>query len=378
MLRMLKVSSFLCCVLAVTSITGAQEPDREQKERVLVEEIKMNVSALTVGGHFVSDLKKEDLVMIENGRLQHANAVRRLPANVLIMLDTGGTMRGNLSATLSAAKVLIGSLSEDDNAAVFQIADKPQMIADWTADKATAAEMVQMKLAFGRRTGLHRALREARGLFPVNRSENRHLVLITAGIDSFNDDKAKKEAMLDLLSTDINVHVISYTHMQKGTVPRKREIVAQGEWKPQRLPEEIVASLPDPKRPEHPDEDREITPREIAKMPRLGGVSLDFERLMNARKRSKELDSAESFLETVTADTNGLFLLPETVDEMNEKASALAAVIDSQWVIAYTPKNTLADAPPGEVRNIEITSKRPGVQVQARRKLIVKDSPLRP
>ena len=332
----------------------------------------MSVSALTAGGHLVPDLKKEDLVIMDNGRLEQANAVRRVPANVLLMLDTGGTMRGNLSATLSAANALIGSLAEGDSIAVFQLSDKPHMIVDWTRDKAAAAEMIQKKLTFGRRTGLYRAMSEARGYFSEHRGENRHLVLITAGIDSFNDETAKKAAMAELLSTDINVNVISYTQMQKGTVPRKREVIAQGEWKPKRLPEEIVQTLPDPKRPEHPEDEREVTPREIAKIPRLAGVSLDFERLTNARKRSRELDAAETFLDAVSTDTNGLFLLPETSDEMDEKAAALAALIDSQWVIAYTPKNTLSDAPPGEVRNIEVSSKRPGVQVQARRKLILK------
>ena len=361
-----------CCVLVSTSLSVAQEPGVERDEKVLVEEIRLNISAFSTGGHLVLDLKKEDLVIIENGRLQHANIVRRVPANVLIMLDTGGTMRGNLSATRSAAKTLIGSLSDGDSVAVFQISDKPQMIVDWTEDKAAAAEMVGRQLAFGRRTGLYRALNGARGYFPEQKKENRHLVLITAGIDSFNDEKAKKDALSDLLSTDINVHVISYTHMQKGTVSQQKEILREGEWKPRRLPEEIVETLPGPKRPDLPPEERDVGQREMAKMPRLAGVTLDFERLMNARKSSKELDSAEAFLESVSTDTNGLFLLPETPGEMDEKAAALAVVIDSNWVIAYTPKNALGDAPPGEVRNIEVSSKRSGVHIQASRKLIVK------
>ncbi len=374
MLTKLKVLFCLACTLVFVPPIRAQDPTQIGDEKVLIEEIKMNVSALTSSGHFVTDLANQDLVIMEDGRLQLANTVRRVPANVLIMLDTGGTMRGNLSATISAAKTLIGSLVEGDLIAVYQLGDKSQMIADWSPNKAAAAESVQKNLAFGRRTALYRALGDAAGYFPKDRNENRHLVLITAGLDSFNDESIKQAAMSKLLSTDINVHVISYTQMQKGPVTRQKQIFNEGEWKPKRFPAEIVETLPDPKRPGVPDKEREITQREIAKMPRLGGVSLDIERLTKARKRSKELESAEVFLEAMSVDTNGLFLLPGTVDEMNENAAALAGVIDSQWVVAYSPKLSLAGSVPGEVRNIEISSKRLGVQIQAHRKLIVKNA----
>jgi VWFA-related protein len=362
----------MCCLVVLSFMASAQGT-----EKVLVEEVKINVSALSADGHFVPDLRKEDLVISENGRLQQANVVRRMPANVLIMLDTGGTMMGNLSESLSAAQTLIASLGEGDGVAVFQIGDKPKVISDWTIDKAAASESIRKKLTFGRRTALYLALREARGFFPAQRVENRHLVLITAGIDSFNDDAARKAAIADLLSTDINVHVISYTHIEKGSVSQQKEVFRPGQWKPKRLPEEIVETLPDPKRPGAREADREVTPRDMAKIPRLSGVSLDLDRLANARKRSKELDSAETFLESLALDTNGIFLMPEAVDEMNAKSAALAEVIDSQWVVSYTPKIAFAEAPRGDVRNLEVTSRRAGVQVNARRKLIanVVDNP---
>lgn len=365
MLRKLLPLICLCCVCCLSLVTRAQEP-----EKVLVEEIKMNVSALTTDGRFVQDLKINDLVINEDGRLHQPNAVSRLPAKVLIMLDTGGTLKGNVNDTLSAAVTLIGSLGEGDTVSIFQISDTPQLLVDWTVDKAAAAETIRKKLSFGRRSGIYRALGEARAIFQKVPAENRHLVLITAGIDSFND-KSRGSALSDLLSTDINVHVISYTRLQKASVSRQKEVFNQGEWKPRRLPEEIADTLPDPKRP-GPEDEREVTPREIAKMPRLGSVSVDIERTINARNRSKDLDTAESRLQELSADTNGVYLLPGSADEMDEKAAALAAIIGSQWVIAYTPKRPLRDAQPDEVRNVEVTSRRSGLMVQARRKLIVR------
>ena len=73
-------------------------------------------------------------------------------------------------------------------------------------------------------------------------------------------------------------------------------------------------------------------------------------------------------------DTSGQFVLPETPDEMIAKTSLVASVIDSNYVITYTPKRPLSEAKPGEVRNIEVSSKRPGLRVQSRRKLIVENA----
>ena len=369
MSNFLKLLSFAGFIFLSLSTAQAQVPDSEKPEKVLVEEVKVNVSALTAAGRFVTDLQKEDLVIMENGRLQHANTVRRVPADVLFLLDTGGTVRGDLSGTLAAARAMLNSLAEEDRVAVYQVGDRLQLIAPWTADKTAAIRSVQNKLAFGRRSALYKAVRDAGSNFAPDRSENRHIVLITAGIDSFNDEAVRNAAISALRATDINVHVISYANVEKASLAGQKEIFKESEWKPRRLPEEVADTLPDPKRPV-PEKEREITPREIAKMPRLGAVSLDIERLMSARKRSKELDAVESFLDGITSDTNGLFLLPETTGEMAEKAVALAAFIDSQWVVAYTPKNTLGDAPPDDIRSVEVTSKRSGVHVQARRKLI--------
>ena len=109
----------------------------------------------------------------------------------------------------------------------------------------------------------------------------------------------------------------------------------------------------------------------MAKMPRLGGVTLDRERIKRANDDLSELETDELFLTTISENTGGEILLPETFDEAIEKTTLLAQIIDSQYVITYAPKRLLRDSPKGEVRLIEVSSKRNGLQVEAHRKLIV-------
>ena len=86
---------------------------RRQSEQ-LAEEIKLNVIAFDEDGNFVSDVTEDDLVITENNVLHQARSVRRIPANVLIVMDTGGEMRQlkSLEQTRKAARGIVAALQE--------------------------------------------------------------------------------------------------------------------------------------------------------------------------------------------------------------------------------------------------------------------------
>ena len=79
--------------LLLTSLPAAAQPppgiDNDAPETVFTEEIKLNVSAFDLAGEFVSKVAKDDIVIVEDGRLHQPISIRRIPANVLIVLDTG-------------------------------------------------------------------------------------------------------------------------------------------------------------------------------------------------------------------------------------------------------------------------------------------------
>ncbi len=156
---MLKIKNYLliiCLFSALGIVSFAQNPVQtpipEETEKVLTEEIRLNVAAFDMKGQFVSDLKTEDLVIVEDGRLQQPSSARRVPASVLIVLDTGGEMRSILSVTREAAKSLVKSLQSGVGISVFQFGDKVEMLSDWTTDKAQIFDVLDKKLTFGRRS----------------------------------------------------------------------------------------------------------------------------------------------------------------------------------------------------------------------------------
>lgn len=349
---------FVFAVFASAQKPAATPPD-EDTERVFTEEIKLNVNAFDPDGNFVADVKKEDLVIMEDGRIHQASSVRRVPANVLIVMDTGGEMRAakSFSQTRDTARGLINALHSEDSVAIMQYNDKVEILAEWT-NKAEALKILSGKANFGRRSVFFKALETATRFLQKTPVDNRHLVLITDGTDSLNDLTEKEAAMRTLLTTDINVHVISYTQMELLDIaPRAKGISIVPP--PKALPDEVAATMPPG----------------IRDMNRARGVGItintDREFLKKMRERKKSLADGEKYLASLARDTNGEFILPASNEEMIEKTALVARFIDSSYVVTYAPKHALSESPNGETRNIEVTSKRADLQIEARRKLIV-------
>ncbi|CAN5202188.1 hypothetical protein BH20ACI1_BH20ACI1_32220 [soil metagenome] len=343
----------------VQAQTPTPTPD-EETEKIFTEEIKLNVFATDIDGKFVSDVKKEDLIITEDGRIHQASSLKRVPANILIVLDTGGEMRQvkGFKQTVDTAKGLITSLQPEDSVAIMQYNDKVDIIAEWT-NKEEALTLLKSKANFGRRSVFLDALETATKFLQKSALDNRHLVLITDGTDSFNKLSERDAAMKNLLSTDINVHVISYTMLERADIEPRTKGVSNSP-PPKAMPDEIAAQMP---------------PGIIAmnRGSRILTINTDKAFLRKMRQRKQDLIDSEKYLATLAKDTNGEIFLPESKEEMLDKTALVAQIIDSSYVITYTPKRPLIDSPAGEIRDIQVTSRRPNLSVQAHRKLIIKN-----
>lgn len=359
--------SAVACVLSANAQSGRVQatptptPTSRDEEtvRVVTEEIKLNVLAFDENGNFFQDVKERDLVITENNVLHQPASVRRVPANVLIVMDTGGEMRvvKNLDYTRKAAFAVVNSLRPDDTVAVMQYSDKPQIVAEWTNDKTQIIDAIK-RTTFGRRSMFVDALKLATDFLLKNPLDNRHLVLITDGTDSLGRSSAKFDAFQRLLGTDVSVHVISYTAMETTDIePRTKG--TSNTPPPKAMPDEVINQLPN---------DVKIA----ATRPKIGPtINMDRAMLKTLKQRKLELEVAERQLEKIAENTNGEFILPASLDEMLEKAPLVAKMIDSSYVVTYTPKIPVVESRGIAERSIEVTSRRPGLIVQARRKLVI-------
>ena len=354
---------FLSILFALTVNAFSQSgravptPTPDAIEKVATEEIKLNVLAFDQNDNFVKDLKPEDLVINEDGRLHQPASVRRIPANVLLVLDVGNEISyaKRNQTTAETARALVNALQPNDTVAVMQYGDKVDVLSDWTREKAQVLQVLnERKLGFGKRSVFVEAMNRALEFFDRTPLENRHLILISDGVDSFNDSAARGAVTRKLLSSDINVHVISYTKLQQDAV--------QSLLKTKSTPQQI--NLPPGA---EPPGSKNIPPR----VPIGTVINLDREMINKRKQDAARLKASEVYLTTIAEDTNGEIFLPDSTEEMIDKTARLAKTIDSQYVVTYIPKRPLNEATGGEVRIIEATSRRPGLSVQGRRKFIV-------
>lgn len=359
--------SFIVLLVAFATLSIAAQSGRQKPQptptpdddpvRIETEEVKVNLLAFDEHGNFFRDVRAEDVVITENNVLHQATSLRRIPANVVIVLDTGGELRAvkTLDQTRKVAQAVVMSLRDGDNIAVIQYADDANVISEWSQDKQRALAAIK-RTKFGRRSAFDEALSLATDMLSREGVENKHLVVITDGTDSETSMSMRNDAIRRILSTDIAVHVISYTRMEIADIEPRTKMISK-EPPPKAMPDEIAATLPN-------------GARDNAQAPKIGPtINMDRTLLKKMRARQAELERSEEVLSTLAENTNGTLIIPETLEEMELKAATVAKMIDASYVLTYMPKVPFGER--GGERNISVTSKRPGLVVQANRKFIV-------
>jgi VWFA-related protein len=333
-------------------------PKEDDVERVDTEEIKLNVVAFNNNGEFVADVKVPDLVITENDVLHQPSSVRRIPAHVVIVMDTGGEMRQvkSLDQTKRIASAVVAALRPEDSIAILEYGDTADIVSDWTTDREVIAHAIR-NVKFGRRSQFAAALDVATEYMQKDPLENKHLVLITDGTDSSASQQPKRDAMRKLQTTEISVHVLSYTRMEADDIaPRTKGI--SNSPPPKAVPDEVAATLPN-------------GVRDMATAPRAKTISLDRTLIQKLKTRKADLETSEKQLESLAEHTNGTAVVPETLDEMVDKTALIAKMIDASYAVTYVPKVPVATRGGVGERKIEVTSKRAGLLVQARRRLFI-------
>ena len=332
-------------------------PPRDDTFRVHTEEIKLNVLAFDENGKFFGDVTAGDLVITENDVLHQPSSVRRIPANVLIVMDTGGELRfiKSLERTRKLAHAVVDALRPGDSVALLQYSDKAEIVQEWTIDRGQMTAAIK-RTNFGKRSAFVESLILARSFLMKSGLDNKHLVLITDGTDSSATPSAKFDAMQALLATDVSIHVLSYTSMEAEDIePRTK---GQSKTPPKAaLPPEVQAQLPNGVK----NQGVKVGPT----------INLDRTLIRRMKARKLDLETSEKELDKLAANSNGEFILPITYEEMLEKAPNVARMIDAAYSVTYMPKIPVVDTRGIAERKIEVTSKRDGLIVQARRKLLI-------
>ena len=146
--------------------------DQQEPIKVNVEEVQIPIAAFDSYGRLDPAVELNDLLILENGVRQEARSVRRAPASVLLLLDTGGEINSakNVRATREIARNLVSSLAPQDRISVMQFNNKVELLQDWTTDKSQVIKVLETQLLSGKRAAFSPALEAASDSFALNQS----------------------------------------------------------------------------------------------------------------------------------------------------------------------------------------------------------------
>jgi tight adherence protein B len=141
--------------------------------------------------------------VVENGVAVEDVVVRSLererkPIDVVLLIDTSGSMRGRpLEDAKSAARRFVESMEPEDRIAVISFAAEPRVVQEFTTDRARLSSAIGGLTAAGDTT-LYDGLVEAARLAKGSQADERYVVVLSDGSDtqSLNSADSAAKALL--------------------------------------------------------------------------------------------------------------------------------------------------------------------------------------
>lgn len=353
--------------------------------KIFTEEVRLPVIALDDYERYDPTLVVDDVLVLEDGVPQQVKSVQRIPASVLFLLCSGGETNPAMRTTQTqlTALTLLTKLHQGDNFAVIQFNSKVETLQNWTTDLIGAGRVIKSKMKSGNGTNMVRAFNAAADIFAKQPFGNRHIILITDGVEmpggrlgyeekmkalgAFNLQENKAEwdkAVKKLMGTQATIHVISYTAFA-------REVYSNNNKKNKpvfgsRPPRDVTALPPiDPTVPPGTQRGGTMTP--------TMGVSIRFDPQMKRLQKAYEnaTRTSERKLSTLADETGTKIFLPTSNEEMFEQVNSIARDIGAQYVVTYSPKKPITSANIGEYRTIQVNPRRIGLKLRSRRGYVV-------
>jgi Ca-activated chloride channel homolog len=178
-------------VVAAGALLSAQQQPSDDagkfRFRTGVELINVAVTVTDAHGRYVSNLRKEDFVLFEDGveqTITHFNS-ERVPVSLGLVVDTSGSMAGQKwgHALDALDRFLLELLGPDDEVFLYQFNNDPYLLQDWTTDRARLSRAMHRISPRGG-TAMYDTMAEAVPLADSGRNRKKAIVVVSDGNDT--------------------------------------------------------------------------------------------------------------------------------------------------------------------------------------------------
>ena len=322
------------CVLLVTCYAGAYgqsgrrapvNTDDDEVVRVRSDEVMLPVTVRDTSGRPVNGLMPESFLIFDNRVRQEITSFnrRRVPANIILLLDASGSVFAQMRFIRAAAKSFVQGLLPEDRVSIMQFADRVEVLQDWTA----ATDVAQLEKALDWRYHAGEATSFYDGLYQAAKEQfrgvegRRIIILLTDGIDTATKPRASFVEALDAVrQAEASVYVVSLTASLRAAIEKQTG----------------------------------------GRLARLLGGGYDPRVI---RRYFTLINEAEKLLDQLATHTGGRIFLPLEKEDLTPAYQAIAEELRTQYIITYKPQPRTAA---GEWRQIRVLVAPGGYEVATR------------
>ncbi|HEX7771059.1 MAG TPA: VWA domain-containing protein, partial [Pyrinomonadaceae bacterium] len=320
-----------------TSLDDKEELGEGDVVRIDTNLVTVPVSVLDRDGRFISDLRREQFNVFENGveqKVAYFESTEK-PFTVALLLDTSGSTFFHLWEIKEAAINFAKQLRPQDRVLIVTFDRLVMLLTEATNDQNVITEVVQRNAITGFSTRLYDAIDlviKAR----LNKIEGRKaIVLFTDGVDTASYEATYQSTLREVEELDALIYPVQYdtTDFVAAQTRTNTTIVSTtitGRHFPARSSSRVTYGNPKASGP---------------------GTSIGDYKL------------ADQFLHQLATKTGGRLYEANDRTQLSDSFSKIAEELRHQYSLGYYPQTTLQS---GERREIKVRVDQPNVAVRAR------------
>jgi Ca-activated chloride channel homolog len=286
-------------------------------------EVMLPVTVRDANGRLVSDLKREDFHVFEDGREQRLSelALRQVPVDVILMVDASSSVAANLDDFRRAAEQFAAQLDPKDRISLIKFDDRVQLLQEWTQSRFQLHRALN-RIEPGMFTRLNDALVLAARQQFGNTQSRRAIILLSDGVDSGRGATTAEEALEAVLNAQVSVYVVSNGEISRAEKKAQLDSLLNSD-----------------------------------------SVSFNQIRIDDLREGLRALDDSEIRLTRLADETGGRIYKPTSFARLDDAYREVAEELRRQYAIYYTPSNKARD---GSFRRVRVETTKAEYKTQTR------------
>ncbi|HEX7295523.1 MAG TPA: VWA domain-containing protein [Pyrinomonadaceae bacterium] len=324
-------------VSSTTNLDNAEEVSEGDIVRIDTNLVTVPVSVLDRDGRFISDLRREQFKVFENGveqKLDYFESTEK-PFTVALLLDTSGSTFFHLWEIKEAAINFAKQLRPQDRVLIVTFDNLVMLLTEATNDLNVITEVVQRNAVTGLSTRLYDAIdlvTKAR----LNKIDGRKaIVVFSDGVDTASYRATYKSTLREAEELDALIYPIQYdTTDFVDAQTRTNTTVVTTTIKSKRFPTQSSSEA-------------------IYGTPKASGPGTSI----------GDYKLADQYLHQLATKTGGRLYTANDRTQLNSAFSKIAEELRHQYSLGYYPQTTVQS---GERREIRVRVDQPNVAVRAR------------